>query len=251
VKHSLFLGSLDYYDPMEHQSLLSNIGLAFTIATLCAFIAKLLKQPVILAYLVAGVVIGPEIGFAWVKDKETIDLISEIGLILLLFIIGLEIDLKKLLSAGRTILVAGVSQFLLCVALGIGLAFLMGYAAGKGNFDWIYLAVTLALSSTLIVVKLLYDKFELTTLPGRITPRCSRISGHLGDCFSCAAAKPARSPDRNPFGILHERCCTGFDNAGSEPVCAAAVFLRSGPIQLIWRYMLLWAINASGSMNVS
>jgi Kef-type K+ transport system membrane component KefB len=169
VKHSLFLGSLDYYDPMEHQSLLSNIGLAFTIATLCAFIAKLLKQPVILAYLVAGVVIGPEIGFAWVKDKETIDLISEIGLILLLFIIGLEIDLKKLLSAGRTILVAGVSQFLLCVALGIGLAFLMGYAPGKANFDWIYLAVTLALSSTLIVVKLLYDKFELTTLPGRIT----------------------------------------------------------------------------------
>ncbi|HYT24005.1 MAG TPA: cation:proton antiporter [Candidatus Polarisedimenticolia bacterium] len=100
MKHSLFLGSLDYYDPMEHQSLLSNIGLAFTIATLCAFIAKLLKQPVILAYLVAGVVIGPEIGFAWVKDKETIDLISEIGLILLLFIIGLEIDLKKASQRG-------------------------------------------------------------------------------------------------------------------------------------------------------
>ncbi len=154
---------------MDQHSLLSNIGLAFTIAILCAFIAKLLKQPVILGYLVAGVVIGPEIGFAWVKDKETIDLISEIGLILLLFIIGLEIDLKKLLGAGRTILVAGVSQFLLCVALGIGLAFLMGYAPRKGNFDWIYLAVTLALSSTLIVVKLLYDKFELTTLPGRIT----------------------------------------------------------------------------------
>jgi Kef-type K+ transport system membrane component KefB len=45
----------------------------------------------------------------------------------------------------------------------------MGYAPGSGNFDWLYLAVTLSLSSTLIVVKLLYDKFELTTLPGRIT----------------------------------------------------------------------------------
>ena len=154
---------------MEQHSLLANIGLAFTIATLCAFLAKLLKQPLILAYLVAGVVIGPEIGFAWVKDKGTIDLISEIGLILLLFIIGLEIDLKKLLGAGRTIVAAGVSQFLFCVALGIGLAVLMGYAPRKGDFDWIYVAVTLALSSTLIVVKLLYDKFELTTLPGRIT----------------------------------------------------------------------------------
>ena len=153
---------------MEHD-LLSNIGLAIVIATLFAFIAKALKQPLILAYLLAGLVIGPEIGFAWVKDKETIELISEIGLILLLFIIGLEIDLKKLLGAGRTLLVTGISQFLLCVAMGIGLAILMGFTPRSDNFDWLYLAVTLALSSTLIVVKLLYDKFELTTLPGRIT----------------------------------------------------------------------------------
>jgi Kef-type K+ transport system membrane component KefB len=123
----------------------------------------------ILAYLVAGVVIGPEIGFAWVQDENTIELISEIGLILLLFIIGLEIDLKKLLSAGRTVLITGIGQFLLCVGLGIGLALLMGFTPAGGNFDWLYLAVTLALSSTLVVVKLLYDKSELTTLPGRIT----------------------------------------------------------------------------------
>lgn len=154
---------------MEQHSLLSNIGLAFVIATLFAFIAKVLKQPLILAYLLAGVVIGPQIGFAWVKDKETIELISEIGLILLLFIIGLEIDLRKLLGGGRTLLITGISQFLLCVAMGIGLAILMGFTPRSGNFDWLYLAVTLALSSTLIVVKLLYDKFELTTLPGRIT----------------------------------------------------------------------------------
>jgi len=154
---------------VDQHSLLSNIALVFIIATLFAFIAKVLKQPLILAYLVAGVVIGPEIGFAWVKDKQTIELISEIGLILLLFIIGLEIDLKKLLSAGRTILVTGISQFLLCVPMGIGLAMVMGFTPRSGNFDWLYLAVTLSLSSTLIVVKLLYDKFELTTAPGRIT----------------------------------------------------------------------------------
>jgi Kef-type K+ transport system membrane component KefB len=154
---------------VDPHSLLSNIALAFTVATLFAFIAKALKQPLILGYLIAGVVLGPEIGFAWVKDEETIKLISEIGLILLLFIIGLEIDLQKLLSAGRTILITGISQFLLCIAMGIGFAFLMGFTPARGNFDWLYVAVTLALSSTLIVVKLLYDKFELTTLPGRIT----------------------------------------------------------------------------------
>jgi Kef-type K+ transport system membrane component KefB len=154
---------------VDQHSLLSNVGLVFVIATAFAFIAKFLKQPLILAYLVAGVVIGPEIGFGWVQDEETIELISEIGLILLLFIVGLEIDLTKLLSAGRTLLVTGISQFLLCVGLGIGLALLMGFTPAGGNFDWLYLAVALALSSTLIVVKLLYDKFELTTLSGRIT----------------------------------------------------------------------------------
>ncbi|HKY09857.1 MAG TPA: cation:proton antiporter [Candidatus Binatia bacterium] len=153
---------------MDQHSLLANIGLVFIVATAFAFAAKLLRQPLMLAYLVAGVVIGPGIGLALVKDEETIELISEIGLILLLFIIGLEIDLKKLLSAGRTLLVTGISQFLVCAAAGIELALMMGYRTDV-NFDWLYLAVTLALSSTLIVVKLLYDKFELTTLPGRIT----------------------------------------------------------------------------------
>jgi Kef-type K+ transport system membrane component KefB len=125
---------------MVPQSLLSNIGLVFVVATLFAFIAKILKQPLILAYLVAAAVIGPEIGFAWVDNKETIGVISEIGLILLLFIIGLEIDLKKLLGAGRAIAITGVSQFILCAAMGIGLAFLMGFAPGRDNFDWLYLA---------------------------------------------------------------------------------------------------------------
>lgn len=154
---------------MDQHSLLSNIGLVFIIATAFAFIATFLKQPLILAYLVAGVVIGPEIGFAWVHDEETIELISEIGLILLLFIVGLEIDLKKLFSAGRTVFITGIGQFLFCVGLGIGLALLIGFTPAGGNFDWLYLGVTLALSSTLVVVKLLYDKSELTTLPGRIT----------------------------------------------------------------------------------
>jgi Kef-type K+ transport system membrane component KefB len=154
---------------VEPLDLLANIGLAFTVATLLAFIAKALKQPLILAYLVAGAVIGPEIGFSWVKDREAIELISEIGLVLLLFIIGLEIDLKKLLGAGRSIVVSGITQFLICVALGLGFASLVWRPSSGGEFDKLYLAVTLAFSSTLIVVKLLYDKFELTTLPGRIT----------------------------------------------------------------------------------
>jgi len=154
---------------MHEVDLLSNIALAIVAATAFALLARALKQPLLLAYLAAGIVLGPKIGFGLIEDEASITLISELGLILLLFIIGLEIDLKRLLSAGRTLVVSGFSQFLICVALGIGFFVLMGFRMEGGRFDALYLAVAMALSSTMIVIKILYDKFELTTLPGRIT----------------------------------------------------------------------------------
>ncbi len=154
---------------MHEADLLSNIGLSIVAATAFALLAKALKQPLLLAYLAAGIVLGPKIGFGLIQDEASITLISEIGLILLLFIIGLEIDLKKLLSAGRTLIISGLSQFFICAALGLGFFVLMDFQIGSGRFDALYLAVAMALSSTMIVVKILYDKFELTTLPGRVT----------------------------------------------------------------------------------
>ncbi len=154
---------------MEHPDLLALIGVAIIAATVFALLARALRQPLILAYLLAGVAIGPQMGLGLVHDQETIALISEIGLILLLFIIGLEMDLQKLIGAGRALVSSGLVQFPVCVALGIGFALLFGFPLGGGRFDALYLAVAMALSSTMIVVKLLYDKYELITLPGRIT----------------------------------------------------------------------------------
>jgi Kef-type K+ transport system membrane component KefB len=152
-----------------HADLLSSIGLCVSIAALLALVANRLRQPLLLAYLLAGVLIGPQIGLGLISGEESIRTVSEIGLILLLFIIGLEMDLKKLLAAGKPVLVAGLLQFPLCVALGLAFFFPFGFRAGGGDFGLLYLAVCLAMSSTMIVVKLLYDKFELDTLPGRIT----------------------------------------------------------------------------------
>jgi len=134
-----------------------------------AFIAKWLKQPLLLGYVLAGVVIGSTQGFGWITGPEEIETISELGLILLLFMIGLEIDLKKLRKSGAGVIGAGVGQFVICAGLGLAFAPLLGFHLGPGKFEPLYLAVCVALSSTMIVVKLLYDKFELDTLPGRIT----------------------------------------------------------------------------------
>ncbi|MBI2677162.1 MAG: cation:proton antiporter [Candidatus Koribacter versatilis] len=151
-----------------HIDILGQIGIAIVAATLFAIAAKHLRQPVVLGYMAAGVVIGPTEGFGWISTHD-IEPISELGLILLLFMIGLEIDLKKLRQAGVPVVAAGIGQFLICVALGLGLAPLIGFHSGGATYSPIYYAVAVALSSTMIVVKLLYDKFELDSLPGRIT----------------------------------------------------------------------------------
>ena len=130
--------------------------------------AHLARQPLILAYLVAGFVIGPS-GLKWVQSQQSINTIAELGLIFMLFMIGLEIDLKKIIRAGNVILVTSAAQIVGCFALGLGLFLLIGIPFGDRRFDAVYLAAAVSLSSTVIIVKVLYDKFELDTLPGRIT----------------------------------------------------------------------------------
>ena len=152
---------------MEH--LLQDIGVAVIAATLLGLIAHALRQPVILGYLVAGAIVGPAVGFGWVHEGESIEVISEIGLVLLLFIIGLEMDLNRLRSSGRELLIAGFGQFPLCVAVGLPVFALAGYSLTGGDRLGLYLALTSALSSTAIVVKLLYDRMELDTKAGRLT----------------------------------------------------------------------------------
>ncbi|MEN6359322.1 MAG: cation:proton antiporter, partial [Smithella sp.] len=101
-------------------SILPEIGIAILAATALGFIFQLMRQPVILGYLVAGALIGPQIGFGLVSHPDNIEVISEIGLILLLFIIGLELNPAKLLSSGRKLIYAGVGQFIFCVLIGLG-----------------------------------------------------------------------------------------------------------------------------------
>jgi len=156
---------------MNHHSvtLLTDIALGIIFAALAAHAFRLLRQPLILGYVLGGVLLGSPFGFGLVTNAQSIELISEIGLILLLFINVLEINVRDLGRMGRSMFVLGFVQFVACVLLGIGLFKPMGYSLGNGNFDLLYLAVALALSSTLIVVKLLHDKFEIHTVSGRLT----------------------------------------------------------------------------------
>ncbi len=149
--------------------LLSSIGICTGAAALIAAVTWRFKQPLIIAYLLTGVIIGPNIGLRWITDQESIQTVAEIGLILLLFVIGLEIDLRKMASGGAAVLLTGALQVPICIALGLGFFLLLGVRDQPNNSALLYLAACMSLSSTLVVVKILNDKFELDTLPGRIT----------------------------------------------------------------------------------
>ncbi|MBV5271210.1 MAG: cation:proton antiporter, partial [Afipia sp.] len=151
-----------------HQ-LIADITFSILFAWVLGLAAHFFRQPLILAYLVAGFLIGP-FGMKWVKSEESIRTISELGLIFMLFMIGLEIDLKKIIRAGRVILIAAGGQLIGACVIGVAFFVAMGLSLGNGRgFDALYLTVACALSSTVIIVKVLYEKRELDTLPGRIT----------------------------------------------------------------------------------
>ncbi len=152
---------------MEHGTL-TDIAVCVVAAWLFGVVAHVLRQPALVAYLIAGYVIGPS-GIGMVTHPDSIESIASIGLILLLFLIGLEIDLKRVLGAGRAIFTTALVQILGTVVLGIGVFVLAGRPLGSGKFEALYLAVGAFVSSTVIAVKILTDRRELDTLAGRLS----------------------------------------------------------------------------------
>lgn len=148
--------------------LVRDITFSIAAAWLLGLIAQQFRQSILLAYLIAGFALGP-VGFGLIESAESISAIAELGLIFLLFMIGLEIDLKKIMSAGRSITLTALVQICAGALLGVFFFRLCGFGLGAGKWDALYLGVAGALSSTVIIVKMLYEKQELDTLTGRIT----------------------------------------------------------------------------------
>jgi Kef-type K+ transport system membrane component KefB len=143
--------------------LIADIGIILIVATVLAIIARFLKQPIVLGYMVAGLIIGP-VGLGWVANHEVIATLSEIGIAFLLFIVGLELDVRKLKHLGAVSLIVGLGQVVLTFIAGYLLAILLGMPSTYA----FYVSIALTLSSTVIIVKLLSDKNEINALHGRI-----------------------------------------------------------------------------------
>jgi len=157
----------------EMPSLVHDIGISLLTAGLLALVFNRFRVPSIAAFLVAGVLVGPQ-GLGQVTDPENIDTIAQLGFIFLLFLIGLEIDFKKIFGSGKAVTVSGFFQYPLTIALGAAAVKLMvllgigGELLAGNAYAPLYLGVVIAGSSTLLVVKLFQEHFELDTEPGRL-----------------------------------------------------------------------------------
>lgn len=141
-----------------------DIGTIIIIATLFGYIARFLRQPLIPAYILSGVVIGP-LGFGLIADTEVIRTLSEIGIAFLLFVVGMELEFRKLKDIGNIASFGGIVQSIILASLG----FLMAYGMGIfSNIESFYIGLVVAFSSTMVVIKVLSDRKELETLHGRI-----------------------------------------------------------------------------------
>ncbi len=122
-----------------------------------------LRQPVLIAYIVIGIVAGPAV-LGVVTAHDQIDLLAQVGVAVLLFVVGLKLDLQHIRRIGPVALATGLGQLAFTIVIG----FLIILAMGKGWMEALYVAVALTFSSTIIIVKLLSDKREIDSLHGRI-----------------------------------------------------------------------------------
>ncbi len=142
--------------------LLQDLGLMLVAAAVCVLAARPARVPSIVAYILAGLLLGPALGLVEVSDG--VDLISEVGIALLLFLVGLELSLEKIRDVGKVAVVAGLGQVVFTAGGGFGLCLLLGFDVVES----IFIATALTFSSTVVVVKLLDQKKELDSVYGRI-----------------------------------------------------------------------------------
>lgn len=133
------------------------------IAAMAGVLAMRLRQPLIVAFIVVGIALGPS-GLDWVTAHQEVNLLAQIGVTVLLFVVGLKLDVSMISHVGPVALATGLGQLAFTIIAGFVIAMLLGMPAVEA----LYVAVALTFSSTIIIVKLLSDKGEVDSLHGRI-----------------------------------------------------------------------------------
>ena len=148
---------------LPEAAILRDLGIILVTAAAFALLARPLRIPSIVAYIFAGLLLGPVSGL--LEVSEGVELASEVGIALLLFLVGLELSFSVIRHLGRVAAVGGTVQVVVSAALGAGIGLALGFSPAEAAF----LGVALSFSSTVVVVKLLEQRGDLQDTYGRIT----------------------------------------------------------------------------------
>ena len=144
-------------------SVFEEVAALLAIASVVGLIGVAARQPLIVSFIAVGILVGPS-GFGIVTGGIVVETLARLGIALLLFLVGLKLDINVIRSFGRVAVATGLGQV---AFTSIG-GFLICLALGMGAVEALYVAVALTFSSTIIIVKLLSDKREIDALHGRI-----------------------------------------------------------------------------------
>jgi Kef-type K+ transport system membrane component KefB len=152
---------------MDLSELINNqfyeFALIIFLATVAGAVGRVLRQPLIVSFIAVGIIVGPSV-LNILNSEHEIDLLAEMGIAILLFVVGLKLDINLIKSTGKVALMTGLGQVIFTSVFGFGIAIALGF----GWLESVYVAVALTFSSTIIIVKLLSDKKEIDQLHGQI-----------------------------------------------------------------------------------
>jgi Kef-type K+ transport system membrane component KefB len=212
-------------------NLFLQIGLILGLAAVGGMIARALNQPLLVAFIAIGIVLGPS-ALGLVVPSNEIELFARLGIALLLFVVGLRLDLHVIRSVGPVALASGLGQVFFTSVIGFGLAL----ALGMEPVTAIYVAVALTFSSTIIIVKLLSDKREVEMLHGRIAIGFLIVQDIVVVLVMIALTA---------FGTASGSASLGYEALGI--VAKGALMLIS--VALLMRFVLPWLLPRIASSS--
>ena len=230
-------------------SIFTQLGLVIAIAAIIAIIMRLLKQPLIMGYILTGILVGPSV-LNIVHAGEVFETFSEIGIALLLFIIGLGLNAGVIKSLGKVSLVTAGAILLLVGSLGYGTSLLLGF----DQMSAVFIGIALFFSSTIIILKVLSDKHELGRLYGQIAIGVILVDDVVATLALVAVAMLASgNTDPGVIGILAIKAV--LLGAGLY-IMGAKVIPRIGKLlarssELLFLFSIGWGLSVASLFDVA
>ncbi|NCS86934.1 MAG: sodium:proton exchanger, partial [Candidatus Pacebacteria bacterium] len=227
-----------------------EISIVLALATLISFVMKYLKQPLIVGYILTGVLAGPYV-LNLLQSHETLELFSKLGITILLFIIGIHLSPKIIKELGSTSFLVGLSQIVITSLVGFTIAIFLGI----DRIAALYVAIALTLSSTIIILKLISDKGDTHKLYSKLTISLLIIQDVVATFVLLLVSSFSKSVEMdvsNPMGLMLLKVLglvLGFSIV-IKYLLPKMINFASSNQELLFLFSISWGLGTAIAFNI-